>query len=523
MSSKVTVTNYAAFTSKYGAAGVAKLKKAVARMVAADKLRGVQSRVADVSNAQHMKVAGGKRVADPLDRKANKDAVDVLFRKTRPDYLMLLGSVDVVPHQEMDNPFAGGDGDPTVPGDLPYACEAPFSSRIEKFKGPTRVVGRLPNITGDATPDYLIGLIDTAATHVKRPRSDYASYLGLTCEVWSESTRESLANIFGSADSLQGIPPLGPAWADPLLSARCHFVNCHGSDTAPEFYGQPRGQRKYPVAHQAKLVTGKLAPGTIAAVECCYGGQLYDPEPAGVHASIANTYLAHGCYGYMGATTIAYGPAEGQGAADLICQYFLKNILNGASTGRAALMARQQFVQNLNTLDPADVKTLGQFNLLGDPSVHPVQATDTGGAGTGEPKLMKAAEGMPGAKGMGAPDLMRTLRRAELVDIGLRLANSAAAVISVAHKMPGGPVMKAMAAMAQVAGILNPKFMSFETDAPAPSAWYAKGKMAETPTPNFQVAIGRIEGDDAPTPQYSAVVATTLGGKVVSARQLYSR
>jgi hypothetical protein len=521
MSSKLIVTNYSALAGKYGGPGLKRVKDAVVRMVAADKQRGILTRVADLSNAQHMKTAGGARVDDPQNRRANKDAVDALFRKFRPDYLMLLGSVDVVPHQDLDNPFAGGDGDPTVPGDLPYACEAPFSTRIEKFKGPTRVVGRLPNITGDTTPDYLVSLVDRAIAHVRRPRSDYASYLGLTAEVWAASTRESLMNMFGSSDAIQGIPPRGPAWADNQLSARCHFINCHGADTAAEFYGQPAGQRKYPVAHEAARVIGKLSDGTIASIECCYGGQLYDPEPAGVHASIANTYLANGCCGYLGSSTIAYGPAEGQGSADLICQYFIKNVLAGASTGRATLMARQQFIQASGTLDPADVKTLGQFNLLGDPSVHPVQAPP--GISGGDPKLMDAVSAVPGAKSIGADDMLRSLRRAELVDIGLRLANSAAAAMSVASKVPGGPAIKALAAMAHAAGLIDAKFMAFETDAPAPSAWYAKSKMAETPTPQFHAAVGRIDAPDAPAAQYSAVVATVLDGKLVSARQLYSR
>jgi hypothetical protein len=136
---------------------------------------------------------------------------------------------------------------------------------------------------------------------------------------------------------------------------------------------------------------------------------------------------------------------------------------------------------------------------------------------------MKAVEGMPGAKSVGAPDLLRSLRRAELVDVGLRLANSAAAAFSVASKMPGGAGVKALAVMAQMAGIINPKFLSFQTDASAPDAWYAKGKMAVTPTPEFQAAVGEIDAPGAPMPQYSAVVATVLEGKVVSARQLYSR
>ncbi|MGH7233175.1 MAG: hypothetical protein ACREJU_17720 [Nitrospiraceae bacterium] len=71
--------------------------------------------------------------------------------------------------------------------------------------------------------------------------------------------------------------------------------------------------------------------------------------------------------------TIAYGPSEGNRAADLICQFFLQEVLNGASLGLAALVARQRFIQSATMLDPTDVKTLAQFNLLGDPSIHPVQ------------------------------------------------------------------------------------------------------------------------------------------------------
>ena len=90
---------------------------------------------------------------------------------------------------------------------------------------------------------------------------------------------------------------------------------------------------------------------------------------------ICQRYLIQGAYGYFGSSTIAYGPEEGNGAADLITQYFLMAVLDGASLGRAALVARQRFVQQTAELDPVDLKTLGQFNLLGDPSIHPATVT----------------------------------------------------------------------------------------------------------------------------------------------------
>ena len=75
----------------------------------------------------------------------------------------------------------------------------------------------------------------------------------------------------------------------------------------------------------------------MAAVECCYGAELYDSVTLSLPMPICQRYLIQGAYGYFGSSTIAYGPEEGNGAADLITQYFLLAMLDGASLGRAAL------------------------------------------------------------------------------------------------------------------------------------------------------------------------------------------
>jgi hypothetical protein len=87
---------------------------------------------------------------------------------------------------------------------------------------------------------------------------------------------------------------------------------------------------------------------------------------------LCQTYLGGGGHGFFGSTNIAYGPADSNANADLITQFFHRSVRGGASLGRAALEARQAFVQCTNIFDPADLKTLGQFVLLGDPSIHPV-------------------------------------------------------------------------------------------------------------------------------------------------------
>ncbi|HEY4334762.1 MAG TPA: hypothetical protein VGM89_02665, partial [Puia sp.] len=90
--------------------------------------------------------------------------------------------------------------------------------------------------------------------------------------------------------------------------------------------------------------------------------------------SIANNYLLNGALGFLGSSTIAYGPADSNDQADLICAYFFTSVLKGASTGRSLLEARQQYLTKSGPhLDPVALKTLGQFYLLGDPSLQPVE------------------------------------------------------------------------------------------------------------------------------------------------------
>lgn len=374
MNDKIIVTNQAALRKKYGA-GFAKIQAALKQLAAADKARGLKTRVIALDSAASMKKLKATAVTDPTNPKQNKQAIDGVYRALQPDYLMILGSVDVVPHQDLLNPVFDGVNDPDkfAYGDLPYACDAPYSQKPQDFIGPARVVGRLPDITGSSDPAYLVGLLTTAATAKKSPAAAYAPHLGISAKVWQQSTKLSLTNLFGTSTELRNSPVEGPKWASGLLKRRTHFINCHGAPTDPNFYGQ--SGNNYPEAHSAAFIAGKLSEGTVAAVECCYGAELYDPQLLSpTQMPICNTYLADKAYGYLGSTTIAYGPASGNGAADLLCQFFLKHVLAGASLGRAALEARQEFAAHAPALDPVDLKTLAQFNLLGDPSVEPVVA-----------------------------------------------------------------------------------------------------------------------------------------------------
>jgi Peptidase family C25 len=379
---KLIVSNCAQLTQKYGATGAAAVVKAVAKLMKADAARGLVSAFVDLSDPTAMAAYGASPLsaADAGDPKKNKDAIDKLFNsghERQPAYLLLLGSTDVIPHVPLANPLLG-DGDPDVPSDLPYAHSHPYSDDVQDYINPTRVVGRLPNVTGDTNEGYLVGLLDTAATYTQRADHDYLKFLGISADVWKTSSQSSLTAVFGTSTGMKVSPPDGYKWTAAEAKRLVHFVNCHGATLDSDFYGQHGAS--FPVAHSAAWMASKVVEATVMAAECCYGAELYDPNsPVGPgRMGMCNTYLERKAYAYLGSTNIAYGPAAANDQADLICQFFLSAVLGGASVGRACLQARLNYVQKKGgVLTPADLKTLAQFNLMADPSLTPVAIQPT--------------------------------------------------------------------------------------------------------------------------------------------------
>src|SRR5262245_26578136 len=172
---KAIITNRAALDRKYGS-GIQRINQAIARLVAADRERGINTAVFDLADRAGMAKLQAKPVTRASDPKQYKSAIDRLYRKLTPDYLLILGSIDVVPHQNLNNPLFDandpfGDPDRFAWSDLPYSCDRPYGQNIEDFIGPTRVVGRLPDVTGGDDPAYLTNLLTVSADYRSAPRS----------------------------------------------------------------------------------------------------------------------------------------------------------------------------------------------------------------------------------------------------------------------------------------------------------------------------------------------------------------
>ena len=414
---------------------------------------------------------------------------------------MILGAPDVVPHQNMTNPVFGSSDDPDdyAWGDLPYACDAPYSRDIATFRGPTRVVGRLPDLEGaKVQPSYLLTVIAKAEKYQCRKVAEYGGYFGLSTHSWQKSTAESLSNIFGNSDALTLAPPRGPGHRANQLAPLAHFINCHGGPADPNFYGE-KGKAQ-PKSLTSGSIARKIKPGTVAAVECCYGAELYNSVMLSSPLPICQHYLLQGAYGYFGSSTIAYGPAEGNSAADLITQYFLKAVLEGASLGRAALVARQRFIQQTGELDPIDLKTLGQFNLLGDPSIHPAEVETP----TGLPKGVNAEV---------ANRQQRRERRAKLQDMGEFLKNHKPTASRKAKRVRKSPTVRsALGNIAREAGIARKEFTAFTVKTP-PGARRHGGKAGAVAS-RYYVAVYKPKGRS----RRVAAVAKEVSGRIVGYR-----
>jgi hypothetical protein len=530
---KLIVTNVSALKRKYGSKGYSRIKRAVAQLIAADKKRGVHSVFLALDSASAMKKKRGIAVTDASGSRQYKEAIDAVHHTSTPDYLVILGATDVVPHQDLENPLyaPGDDDDKLAPSDLPYACEAAYSKRIADFRAPTRVVGRLPDKVADTDPSYLESLLATAAQFETAPRKSFDAYFGLTAEVWKASTALSLSNTFGSSSQLQSVPPKQSRWPVGLLRARMHFINCHGAPADPHFYGQRGGS--FPIAHDAAYLASRVKAGTILAAECCYGAELYDASLSGGQAGICNIYLGAGAYGVFASSTIAYGPSAGNAQADVICQTFLQRVLLGSSLGRAALEARQHFVASSGTLDPTELKTLAQFNLLGDPAVHAVTIERPALAGT---KAFRAA----------LPDreltarLARSLRRRQLAKVGLALEQTIGAARRVVDTKPGKKVRRALERAARESGVRAQHWVAFTVDDPGNKA-LRSAKIARPGPTAFHVVVGsqRVpavkpgagRGKRAkPMPEHTSqlrqtvvLTATLQDGKVVQLSRAYAK
>lgn len=337
--------------------------------------------------AQGVAVLSGKATAARA-----KKAIDALAKKLVPDYIVILGGDDVVPYFVIANPSFDpkGDTDKTVSTDNPYACSRAYRAKTpSSYLVPDRVVGRIPDLpaaagAGDAA--LIVKFLKTATDWKPRARTHYASTTSAyatCCEEWKGAGLATMRYLGFPEKELMISPPTGDASASARkrLARPLHFTKGHGSEIDAHFYGQKGNS--YPEVLFSTTVASRAGAGTLVGAMCCYGAQVYSPTdpvatpPGALPMSVS--YLKTGATGFVGSTKIAWVGLDEMMCADWIVGYYLRKCLDGASTGRALLEAKQDYLQYLQKQghepDTADEKTIIEFVLLGDPALHPVEGS----------------------------------------------------------------------------------------------------------------------------------------------------
>ena len=440
---KVIVTHASAGRAKYGPTTWNNITQGVRALVSADKQRGITTRLVAVDSATALKPVGATAVSGPGDVTGIKNAIDHIVTTWHPAYIVLLGGPDLLQTVNLTNPLWTGDPnddpDQFIPSDLPYACDGALTFAPSDYRGPTRVVGRIPDLVGDNDPTALLTQLHAAAQGISLTRLSPEPVFPVSAKVWQQSTSLSIKSLPDVTGTVFTSPPSSPPWAKAQTAPVVHFVNCHGGDFDPAWYGQVTPTNwNLPVAIAASGLPGLVSAGTVVAAECCYGTSHWPPSAAHGQPSVAMTYLLNGAAGVFGSSTVAYGPADTNNYADILCQLFVSEVLAGASLGRAVLTARQSFVQSQGFLDPTDLKTLAQFTLFGDPStvaLQPAHAVAKAAPATAAAPKARSK----GRKVIAAPMLTADVnqRRSQLAAVGSALAQSSLACTTPTVGRPG--------------------------------------------------------------------------------------
>jgi len=503
---KLSITLRKRLVKKYSAADVARIDQAVAGWIQADAARSIRTVHVAIDDAAAMKPFKVKALGGTVTAAKVKKVLDALVAKLAPDYVVLFGAGDIVPFFDVANPSRdeAGDDDDRVPTDNPYACSAAFKAgTISSYLVPDRVVGRIPDVPGVADPSWLLDYLAKAAAWTGRKKSAYAKGFDVCTSTWKKAGAACVEMLARPKSSLLVSPPTTRASAAAKRRERSlrHLIKCHGNREDSAFYGEGGGA--FPEALRSPDIAGRVRTGTVVGAMCCYGASLFDPaSPAAVRAGeppIASHYLKLGAYGFLGSSTIAWVGSDGMLCADWVVTSFLKAVSGGASLGRAALEAKQEFLRWLQQQgtdpDVADEKTLLQFMLLRDPSIHPVIAA----AAPAVPKPAGASPAVPMAAMAAAPP-QRRMRREMQQALGRVLRSDLPARTVTASKPPKPAEDAARALLASV-----------------PGGDFARAKTRA----RWTERITRRAPQPSPTPMAAALRRSPAGPAVLEARKAY--
>jgi len=297
--------------------------------------------------------------------------------------LLIVGGDEVVPFHRLPNPT--DDVDNEVLSDNPY------SNLDSNYFVPDWSVGRIIGEKG-SDAGLLIQQLRGIVKFHSQPKSMRMIWERIRQSFNSMMTYTKISSVGYSASvwkmaSYAAFKPIGdgkkmfisPAHKkqflkqSDLVNHDLAYFNLHGLLDRGEWYGQrdfldPAGV-DYPIALKPEDLVANGKNPKVIYTEACYGGNLFNKTEID---SIGLKYLSLGVPVFIGSTTTSYGSISSPLiAADLLGNYFWKNIREGNTCGEAFVRAKISLVQEMTNrqgyLDGEDQKTLIQFVFYGDP------------------------------------------------------------------------------------------------------------------------------------------------------------
>jgi len=403
---KVSVTVKRHLEHKYDRASLTKINTAIEDWIAADADRGIQTVHVAVDDPSEMrevwrnyfpKAPRVRSVSGKATPVKIKRVIDDLWERLRPKYLVLFGGDDVVPMFKVPNPTLYwrtnvSDWDRMLPTDNPYASSKAFDPQnIDSYLVPDRVIGRIPDMKGSrkrTDPTWLLNYLKTATSWASLSPNFYEKTYAICTSESTGAGKECMQFISKPVSDLLISPPTDDTLtsARNRLSAPLHLIKCHGNRLDATFWGHDTGENNEKKAWKRAITSTTLKaclkPATIVGTTCCWGAQIFSPDARHVRSHkrwpLASTYLRKGALGFVGATGRAWFGGDTMRFADYIVGDYFKWILRHASIGRALLESKHgymcYYLEGGGTADALDQKTMVEYVLLGDPSIHPVAA-----------------------------------------------------------------------------------------------------------------------------------------------------
>jgi hypothetical protein len=162
------------------------------------------------------------------------------------------------------------------------------------------------------------------------------------------------------------------------------MIRCHGNPLDATFWGhdpdEDNAEKAWKRAITSTTLKARLQPATIVGTMCCYGAQIFSPKAHHARSQrrwpLASTYLRRGALAFVGSTKRAWLGGDEMGSADTLVADYFNRVLRGASIGRAFLTSKQKYIAHKSEdgglADAMGEKTVIEYVLLGDPSIHPV-------------------------------------------------------------------------------------------------------------------------------------------------------